>query len=268
METQFPFCAPAGLPRPELQTVHGTFEGTLQGQGLRCPCSGAGRTGGFELQAQQSSDSLARAGELSHSVQCPHVTSLPRCETGPFQPPEEISPELDERVRSFFLQTTALSETLREFTGLSPSENAIQLSVPEGGSLGSPHNISEKSLFMCKCSTSTASCEVIAVTLNGKSQCLVSSICPRVSMTSKYFNVTNASKNDTAVYKIIDALFHLGNGLVLNLTVHDRAPLTPFTSQPPLAREGPRTTTEEGATLFLVTEQKFCLGMQHILETQ
>ncbi|XP_075768933.1 E3 ubiquitin-protein ligase TRIM15-like [Pelodiscus sinensis] len=44
-------------------------------------------------------------------------STLSRCEMGPFQPPEEISPELDERVRGISRQTTALSETLREFTG-------------------------------------------------------------------------------------------------------------------------------------------------------
>uniref|UniRef100_K7FYV8 Uncharacterized protein n=1 Tax=Pelodiscus sinensis TaxID=13735 RepID=K7FYV8_PELSI len=44
-------------------------------------------------------------------------STLSKCETGPFQPPEEISPELGERVRGFSRQTTALSETLRQFTG-------------------------------------------------------------------------------------------------------------------------------------------------------
>ncbi|XP_075769023.1 zinc finger protein RFP-like isoform X1 [Pelodiscus sinensis] len=48
-------------------------------------------------------------------------STLSRCETGPFQPPEEISLELDERVRGFSQQTTALSETLREFTDTLPS---------------------------------------------------------------------------------------------------------------------------------------------------
>ncbi|XP_075765396.1 zinc finger protein RFP-like [Pelodiscus sinensis] len=48
-------------------------------------------------------------------------STLSRCETGPFQPPEEISPELDERVRGFSRQTTALSETLRQFTDTLPS---------------------------------------------------------------------------------------------------------------------------------------------------
>ncbi|XP_075769277.1 zinc finger protein RFP-like isoform X1 [Pelodiscus sinensis] len=48
-------------------------------------------------------------------------STLSRCETGPFQPPEEISPELDERVRGFSQQTIALSETLREFTDTLPS---------------------------------------------------------------------------------------------------------------------------------------------------
>uniref|UniRef100_K7FIS3 Zinc finger protein RFP-like n=1 Tax=Pelodiscus sinensis TaxID=13735 RepID=K7FIS3_PELSI len=44
-------------------------------------------------------------------------STLSRCEIGPVQLPEEISPELGERVRGFSRQTTALSETLREFTG-------------------------------------------------------------------------------------------------------------------------------------------------------
>ncbi|XP_075765614.1 zinc finger protein RFP-like [Pelodiscus sinensis] len=48
-------------------------------------------------------------------------STLSRCEMGPFQPPEEISPELDERVRGFSRQTTALSETLRQFTDTLPS---------------------------------------------------------------------------------------------------------------------------------------------------
>uniref|UniRef100_K7FIT0 Uncharacterized protein n=1 Tax=Pelodiscus sinensis TaxID=13735 RepID=K7FIT0_PELSI len=43
-------------------------------------------------------------------------STLSRCEIGPVQLPEEISPELGERVRGFSRQTTALSETLREFT--------------------------------------------------------------------------------------------------------------------------------------------------------
>ncbi|XP_075765603.1 zinc finger protein RFP-like [Pelodiscus sinensis] len=48
-------------------------------------------------------------------------STLSRCETGPFQPPEEISPELGKRVRGFSRQTTALSETLRQFTDTLPS---------------------------------------------------------------------------------------------------------------------------------------------------
>ncbi|XP_075768930.1 zinc finger protein RFP-like [Pelodiscus sinensis] len=57
---------------------------------------------------------------------------LSRCETGPFQPPEEISPELGKRVRGFSQQTTALSETLREFTVMVPSA----LDRARGKSLG------------------------------------------------------------------------------------------------------------------------------------
>ncbi|XP_075769303.1 zinc finger protein RFP-like isoform X2 [Pelodiscus sinensis] len=59
-------------------------------------------------------------------------STLSRCETGPFQPPEEISPELDERVRGFSQQTTALSETLRQFTDTLPSS----LDRARGKSLG------------------------------------------------------------------------------------------------------------------------------------
>ncbi|XP_075768934.1 E3 ubiquitin-protein ligase TRIM15-like isoform X1 [Pelodiscus sinensis] len=65
-----------------------------------------------------------RIGELEGTCQKPASefvqdvrSTLSRCEMGPFQPPEEISPELDERVRGISRQTTALSETLREFTG-------------------------------------------------------------------------------------------------------------------------------------------------------
>uniref|UniRef100_A0A8C3FXX9 Zinc finger protein RFP n=1 Tax=Chrysemys picta bellii TaxID=8478 RepID=A0A8C3FXX9_CHRPI len=40
---------------------------------------------------------------------------LSRCEKGKFQQPEEISPELEERVSGFSQQTIVLSETLRKF---------------------------------------------------------------------------------------------------------------------------------------------------------
>nr|XP_025042173.1 tripartite motif-containing protein 15-like [Pelodiscus sinensis] len=63
-------------------------------------------------------------GELEGTCQQPASeflqdisSTLSRCETGPFQPPEEISTELGERVTGFSRQTTALSETLRQFTG-------------------------------------------------------------------------------------------------------------------------------------------------------
>nr|XP_025045657.1 zinc finger protein RFP-like [Pelodiscus sinensis] len=48
-------------------------------------------------------------------------STLSRCEMGPFQLPEEISPELDKRVRGFSWQTTALSEMLRQFTDTLPA---------------------------------------------------------------------------------------------------------------------------------------------------
>ncbi|XP_075768512.1 uncharacterized protein LOC142821441 isoform X3 [Pelodiscus sinensis] len=47
--------------------------------------------------------------------------TLTRCETGEFQLPEEISPELEEQVSSFSQKTIALSETLREFKDTLPS---------------------------------------------------------------------------------------------------------------------------------------------------
>nr|XP_025040359.1 zinc finger protein RFP-like [Pelodiscus sinensis] len=80
-----------------------------------------------KLSAQISHFS-ERIGELEGTCQKPASeflqdvrSTLSRCETGPFQPPEEISPELGERVRGFTRQTTALSETLRQFTDTLPS---------------------------------------------------------------------------------------------------------------------------------------------------
>ncbi|XP_075768617.1 uncharacterized protein LOC142821484 isoform X2 [Pelodiscus sinensis] len=48
-------------------------------------------------------------------------STLSRCETGHFQLPEEISPELEEQVRGFSQKTIALSETLRQFKDTLPS---------------------------------------------------------------------------------------------------------------------------------------------------
>ncbi|XP_075768742.1 zinc finger protein RFP-like [Pelodiscus sinensis] len=59
-------------------------------------------------------------------------STLSRCEMGPFQPPEEISLELGERVRGFSQITTALSEMLRQFTDTLPSA----LERARGKSLG------------------------------------------------------------------------------------------------------------------------------------
>ncbi|XP_075769194.1 uncharacterized protein LOC102458690 isoform X2 [Pelodiscus sinensis] len=58
--------------------------------------------------------------------------SLSRCETGQFQLPVEISPELEEQVHSFSQITTALLETLREFEDTLPSA----LERARGKSLG------------------------------------------------------------------------------------------------------------------------------------
>ncbi|XP_075769190.1 uncharacterized protein LOC142821599 isoform X2 [Pelodiscus sinensis] len=59
-------------------------------------------------------------------------SALSRCETGQFQLPEEISPELEEQVRGFSQKTIALSETLREFKDTLPSA----LERARGKSLG------------------------------------------------------------------------------------------------------------------------------------
>ncbi|XP_075769179.1 uncharacterized protein LOC142821597 isoform X2 [Pelodiscus sinensis] len=59
-------------------------------------------------------------------------SALSRCETGQFQLPEEISPELEEQVRGFSQKTIALSETLREFKDMLPSA----LDRARGKSLG------------------------------------------------------------------------------------------------------------------------------------
>ncbi|XP_075768546.1 zinc finger protein RFP-like [Pelodiscus sinensis] len=78
------------------------------------------------------STQISRLSELIHELEgtCQKPASeflqdvrstLSRCERGMFQLPEEISPELDERVRGFSWQTTALSETLREFTDTLPA---------------------------------------------------------------------------------------------------------------------------------------------------
>ncbi|XP_075768651.1 uncharacterized protein LOC142818147 isoform X2 [Pelodiscus sinensis] len=58
--------------------------------------------------------------------------TLNRCETGQFQPPEEISPELEEQVSGFSQKMIMLSETLREFKDTLPSA----LERARGKSLG------------------------------------------------------------------------------------------------------------------------------------
>ncbi|XP_075769181.1 uncharacterized protein LOC142821598 [Pelodiscus sinensis] len=78
-------------------------------------------------------------GELEGTCQKPESeflqdvrSALSRCETGQFQLPEEISPELEEQVRGFSQKTIALSETLREFKDTLPSA----LERARGKSLG------------------------------------------------------------------------------------------------------------------------------------
>ncbi|XP_044838380.1 zinc finger protein RFP-like isoform X1 [Mauremys mutica] len=58
--------------------------------------------------------------------------TLSRCEKGKFQQPEEISPELEERVSDFSQKTIVLLETLGKFKDTLPSA----LEMKRGGSLG------------------------------------------------------------------------------------------------------------------------------------
>ncbi|KAM7145524.1 zinc finger protein RFP-like isoform 1-T1 [Macrochelys suwanniensis] len=59
-------------------------------------------------------------------------STLSRCEKGKFQQPEEIPPELEERVSGFSQKTIALLETLGKFRDTLPSA----LEMKKGGSLG------------------------------------------------------------------------------------------------------------------------------------
>ncbi|XP_037770816.1 zinc finger protein RFP-like isoform X4 [Chelonia mydas] len=59
-------------------------------------------------------------------------STLSRCEKGKFQQPEEISPELEERVSDFSQKTIVLTETLRKFKDTLPSALETQI----GESLG------------------------------------------------------------------------------------------------------------------------------------
>ncbi|XP_075769455.1 uncharacterized protein LOC142823061 [Pelodiscus sinensis] len=56
-------------------------------------------------------------------------STLSRCEEGRAQQPEEMAPELEERVREFSQQTTALSKTLGEFRGTLPAALEASLGV-------------------------------------------------------------------------------------------------------------------------------------------
>ncbi|XP_075770097.1 tripartite motif-containing protein 10-like isoform X2 [Pelodiscus sinensis] len=68
--------------------------------------------------SEQISRLSERIGELEGKCQKPDIRStLSRCEEGQAQQPEEMAPELEERVRDFSQQTIALSERLRVFKG-------------------------------------------------------------------------------------------------------------------------------------------------------
>nr|XP_025038373.1 zinc finger protein RFP-like [Pelodiscus sinensis] len=78
-------------------------------------------------------------GELEGKCQQPACeflqdarSTLSRCETGQFQQPVEIPPDLDERVSGFSHKITALLESLREFKDTLPSA----LEGARGNSLG------------------------------------------------------------------------------------------------------------------------------------
>ncbi|XP_074873393.1 uncharacterized protein LOC142024933 [Carettochelys insculpta] len=124
---------------------------------------------------------------------------------------------------------------------LSPCQDVTPLSRCDGGSLLFPLNISATSLCVCKCNTSTASCEAIAVILNEKSQMLSSSDPHPVSVTNRHLNVTNACKSNGANYKVVDSLTNKC------LAVRGRPPLSTSTSRSLLDSErSPNRTAEEG----------------------
>ncbi|XP_075771912.1 uncharacterized protein LOC142824066 isoform X1 [Pelodiscus sinensis] len=61
--------------------------------------------------------------------------TLTRCEKGQAQQPEEMAPELEERVHGFSQKVTALSETLREFKDTLPDALGGPLSLYRPGEL-------------------------------------------------------------------------------------------------------------------------------------
>ncbi|XP_039373715.1 tripartite motif-containing protein 10-like [Mauremys reevesii] len=64
---------------------------------------------------------------MSHTVKYNHVKLFPsRCEKRKFQQPEEISPELEERVSGFPQKTIVLMEILGKFKDTLPSELEIK----------------------------------------------------------------------------------------------------------------------------------------------
>ncbi|XP_025035838.2 E3 ubiquitin-protein ligase TRIM7-like [Pelodiscus sinensis] len=104
------------------------------------------QTDAVKKLSMQISCLCKRIGELEGTYQKPASeflqdikSTLSRCETGQFQPPDVIYPELEERVRGFFQINIELSETLRKFKDTLPSS----LERARGKSLGAfkPANV-------------------------------------------------------------------------------------------------------------------------------
>ncbi|XP_074873039.1 uncharacterized protein LOC142024751 [Carettochelys insculpta] len=70
-----------------------------------------------ELMGEMEGKCQKPASEFLQDVR----STLSRCEKGKFQPPAEISPELEGQVSGFSMKTVALSETLSKFKGTSPT---------------------------------------------------------------------------------------------------------------------------------------------------
>ncbi|XP_074873317.1 zinc finger protein RFP-like [Carettochelys insculpta] len=85
-----------------------------------------------ELMGEMEGKCQKPASEFLQDVR----STLSRCEKGKFQPPEEISPELEGQVSCFSMKTVALSETLSKFKAnvtLDPDTAYPHLVLSEGG---------------------------------------------------------------------------------------------------------------------------------------
>ncbi|XP_039374255.1 zinc finger protein RFP-like [Mauremys reevesii] len=81
-----------------------------------------------ELISEMEGKCQKPASEFLQDIRC----TLSRCEKRKFQQPEEISPELEERINGFSQKTIVLLETLGKFKDILPSA----LETERGGSLG------------------------------------------------------------------------------------------------------------------------------------